>query len=200
LDNIITNTDSEDWDVELVNGSYVFTNDGGGGEKRVYFENSYDQYSLTSNIQLDDFSYEDNPNLNGYGVMFETVTNENGVDSGYIFQFDAGYGDGEFVFRTRTDGNEVSPFMTIDPSDVINDYNSETFWSEQHEFKIDVEKVNSTEKIFRVYVDGYEITKDENLEDITINSLQEEEDGYIGFRTWGGDNALVSDLKVEPIN
>lgn len=194
----ITNTKLEDWDIVEKDGIKYLSNKN-LGENRLFFENDYSQYKIESKLKLSgDILNPDGSTIksNGYGISFETSTTDKGKDTGYIFQFDSGYGNGEFLFRKRTNGKESSPFVRIDPSKVIDDFNND-YWVDDHDLRMEVTELNDSEKQVKVYIDDIEITSGK---DVIIDSLNEEKQGYIGFRTWSKSNILVDSLKYTPID
>ncbi|MBN1624457.1 MAG: type II secretion system protein [Clostridia bacterium] len=146
---IIITHDRDEWDVTEVDGRLVLTNDS-LGENRVFFPLEFDEYTIVTNVQLE--------GSNGYGIMVEAITGNDANDSGFIFQFDAGYSGGEFVFRERSDGKEYSPFARIEPEDVIPGYDPDTYWNEEHEVEIDIFEYSETQNQMVVRIDGIEIT------------------------------------------
>ena len=183
LDVVITH-DRDDWVVVETDGRLVLTNES-TGENRIFFPLDLEEYTIISNIQLD--------GSNGYGIMVESVTDENARDSGFIFQYDPGYGGGEFIFRERNNGGEYSPFARIKPEDVIPDYDSDTFWNEEHEIEIDVYEYNETQNRMVVRIDGVDITVDDM---ILVDKADNDAENYMGFRTWGSSHALIEDLEI----
>ena len=181
---IIITHDRDEWDVMLVDGRLVLTNDS-LGENRVFFPLELDEYTILTNIQLE--------GSNGYGIMVEAITGIDANDSGFIFQFDAGYGSGEFVFRERSDGREYSPFARIKPEDVIPGYDPDTYWNEEHEIEIDIFEYSETQNQMVVRIDGIDITAGET---ILVDKADDEAQNYMGFRTWGSSQALIEDLEV----
>ena len=51
----------------------------------------------------------------GFGVFFRSSMDERGRRQGYIFQYDPGYGKGQFLFRKWTNGHERPPFARSSP-------------------------------------------------------------------------------------
>jgi len=183
LDLVITHK-KDKWVVETVDGRVVLT-DTTNGENRIFFPIELDHYTISSTMQL--------VGHNGYGIMVDSVTANNAKDSGYVFQFDPGYGRGAFIFRKRTNGRESSPFVRIKPEDVIPNYNPDTFWNEQHDVVVDVISYNDTQDQMVVYIDGTNITIDKP---VYIDKADSSAQTYVGFRTWGSSNVLVDNLDV----
>ncbi|MBN2851922.1 MAG: prepilin-type N-terminal cleavage/methylation domain-containing protein [Clostridia bacterium] len=183
LDLVIMQSNDK-WVVSEKNGKVVLTNQT-TGENRIFFPVEFENYMIKSNIQLS--------GSNGYGIMIDTISDDNANDTGYIFQMDAAFGGGEFVFRERTNGKESSPFERIKPADVIPGYDKKTFWNEKHEVIVDIVSYSSTQNEMKVYIDGYEITINDT---VLIDKTDTSEQTYIGFRTWGSSSVLIDDLEV----
>lgn len=185
--NLVITQSNDEWEVVNENGRIALTNLT-TGENRIFFPVELDTYTIKSTIQLD--------GRNGYGIMVESVTEDNAKDTGYIFQFDPGYNrrnGGTFVFRERSNGGEYSPFETINPADVIPDFDKDTFWNEEHDVVVDIVDYSSTQKQMKVYIDGIEITVNDT---ILIDSSDEDTQTYVGFRSWGSSHVNISDLEV----
>lgn len=184
LMDLVISQGNDEWEITDVDGRVVLTNKT-TGENRIFFPVEFSEYTLISNIEL--------TGSNGYGIMIESVTDNAANDSGYVFQFDPGYGNGEFIFRERVNGRERSPFERIKPEDVIPDYDEDTFWNDEHEIKIDIVSYSDTQNQMVVYIDNVNITAGEP---VYIDIADDDAQNYVGFRTWGSSHALIDDLEV----
>ena len=109
----------------------------------------------------------------GYGVYYRT---DGKLDiSGYIFQYDPGYGK-SFLVRKVDKGGEKSPFQRVKMPDNFSIYN------ESHDITITVENDHHI-----IRVDG-EVVFD--FQDDTFSS------GMPGFRTWGNSDVSFHDVVV----
>lgn len=113
----------------------------------------------------------------GYGVWFRADPNApNGVN-GYTFQYDPGYGQGEFIIRKWVNGSERSPFARASAANFD--------WNVPHNIKVDV--VGDT---FIAYVDGQPVLTGQ---DSTYSS------GTAGLRTWDSSHATFEDYTISEI-
>lgn len=116
-------------------------------------------------------------NGDGYGVWFRADPNApNGVN-GYTFQYDPGYGGGEFIIRKWVNGSEKGPFARASAQGFD--------WNNPHNIK--VEAVGDT---FTAYVDGTPVLTGK---DSTYSS------GTAGLRTWDGTHATFEDYTITDI-
>ncbi|QEK12126.1 prepilin-type N-terminal cleavage/methylation domain-containing protein [Crassaminicella thermophila] len=149
-------------------------------EERMFIPNDNSQYEIIARVKL---SRDAILLGNGYGIIFESKVKNSGnkiEDTGYIFQFDPGYNH-KLILRERKNGSENDPFFIMDPSEKMIK-NSSTWWTDEHDIKIIVKKVlnESNKKEVTIFVDDISIG-----EPIFIDALDEGEQGYVGFRTWG---------------
>lgn len=112
----------------------------------------------------------------GYGVFFRA--DDYGSVDGYNFQFDPGYGDGEFLMREWANGAEFSPFDRKKPK---KDFD----WNAPHDIDVVVEGDK-----FTTYIDG---TKVSSGKDKTYT------EGGVGLRTWDSSEVSVGGITVSPI-
>ena len=174
----------DNWDFMQYNENTFYTNKL-TGENRFFLENSLESYKITSNVTLD--------GKNGYGIFFDSVTDEDAKDDSYIFQFDYGYNNGMFIFRKRTNGHEHFPFIKIDPNDIYNSFDKNSYWNTEHKVEVEVLKITDTEKRVKVYIDNKEITKNKVVVINTLNSNVK----YFGFRTWGNSRVYIRDIRID---
>lgn len=113
----------------------------------------------------------------GYGVWFRTDPSASKGLNGYTFQYDPGYGSGEFIMRKWVNGNEQGPFARIS----AKGYN----WNDPHNVKVNV--VGNT---FTAYIDENPVLTGK---DSTYTS------GTAGLRTWDSTNATFQDFTVSDL-
>lgn len=160
--------------------------------KYIYFPVNKEEYTITLHATLSEIS-----TLNGgYGILFDTSFKEDDYakDSGYIFQFDRGYSNGEMIVRPRTDGKEGNPFWTESYDNNFffpSKHDDPAWWVSPHEITIDISILNDTEKEALFYID-----------DVFIGSTiyernQNQEDLYVGLRVWGSALTYFTDLSID---
>jgi hypothetical protein len=116
-------------------------------------------------------------NGDGYGVWFRADPNApNGVN-GYTFQYDPGYGGGEFIIRKWVNGSEKGPFARTSAKGFD--------WNNPHNIK-----VNAVGDTFTAYVDGKPVLTGK---DSTYSS------GTAGLRTWDGTHATFEDYTISDV-
>ena len=166
--------DSMDDFVQLI-GRWTIT-DGGlkpqySGEHRLVFGDAqWTDYTVTVNTTL-----ESGP---GYGIYFHADGKEK--ISGYCFQYDAGYGSGEFLVRKVVGGKEQSPFQRAKFPEGFAVYD------QSREVSITARGDTTTIK-----VDGTVIFE---FQDETFTS------GMAGLRTWYNTNASFQDVEVTDLS
>jgi hypothetical protein len=146
---------------------------GGNGEGRIFHDVGADDYTIT----LDGASLS---NGDGYGVWFRTDPGP--PLNGYTFQYDAGYGNGEFLFRKWVDGHELSPFARVKPEDIgLSGFD----WHDtSHQVQVVVKG-----DTFQAVIDGEVVLEGQ---DDTWSS------GQIGLRTWDDTYVDVDGVVVTP--
>lgn len=115
---------------------------------------------------------------NGYGVFFRTSENEKGRIEGYTFQYDPGYGGGQFIMRKWVNGYELHPpFATAKPPAGFTWHNTDR--------QVEVDAVGN---VFTVRVDGNEVLvgKDDSYPT-----------GGAGLRIWNSSQACFDDFSVK---
>jgi Flp pilus assembly pilin Flp len=113
-------------------------------------------------------------NGDGYGVWFRADPNAANGINGYTFQYDPGYGAGEFIIRKWVNGNEQGPFARASAAGFD--------WNNPHDIKVDA--VGNT---FTAYVDGKAVITGK---DSTYAS------GTAGIRTWDSTHATFEDYTI----
>lgn len=115
---------------------------------------------------------------NGYGVLFRTSENEKGRIEGYTFQYDPGYGGGQFIMRKWVNGYELyPPFAIAKPPAGFNWHNVDR--------QIEVDVIGG---VFTARIDGTEVLvgKDDSYPE-----------GGAGLRTWSGSQACFDNFSVK---
>ncbi len=153
------------WD--LKNGQLC----GGPGEGRIFTSIDGNNYR----VKIDKSMLHRG---NGYGVFFRTQNVEK--VSGYSFQYDPGYGAGEFVIRKWVNGYEISRPIARGRAPANYDW-----YDTNRTIELDVNG-----DTFTAYVDG------EPVVTATDSTYPE---GGIGFRTWSNTRACFDDITVEAI-
>jgi prepilin-type N-terminal cleavage/methylation domain-containing protein len=160
----------------------------------IFKEIPSSEYTISTTATLED----NDSNTGGYGVFFDTTTDDDGAtDSGYIFQFDRGYSGGELIIRERTvdsNGKVNESSIPFRYSEGLPD-SSDDWWTESHDIDLKVTNTSdeSTNKNLEVYIDG------EYMFDWDYESTADGDSGtanYTGFRTWGTYTQFNS-LQVE---
>ena len=154
--------DQGNWRIE--NGQLC----GGRGEGRIFREIPAGDYTITINGA----SLAQGP---GYGVFFRS----SGAPSvnGYTFQYDPGYGRGEFLFRKWVEGRELSPFGRAAAPD-------EDWYAGGRTVRLVI-----SGQTFTAYLDGQQVLQ---------ASDESYGEGGIGLRTWGGTEVCFDGISVGP--
>lgn len=139
----------------------------GNGEHRLVFgDTSWTNYEATINATL--------TRGEGYGVYYRSDDEEN--ISGYVFQYDPGYGRGEFLVRKVLNGKEEGPIQRAAIPESFPVY------SQSHQITVSIENDRHIIKM-----DGGVIF---DFQDSTFSS------GMVGLRTWGKAKAYFEDVSV----
>ena len=112
----------------------------------------------------------------GFGIFFRTSDHEN--MNGYSFQFDPGYGGGEFILRKWANGYEFSPFAREKAYDF-------DWYGKPYDIQI-VARGDT----FEVYVDDVLAVSGS---DPTYS------EGGVGLRIWDGTKACFDEISVDPL-
>ncbi|MEA1935728.1 MAG: prepilin-type N-terminal cleavage/methylation domain-containing protein [Thermodesulfobacteriota bacterium] len=141
------------------------------GENRLVFgEAKWTDYEVKTSATLE--------KGRGYGIYYR-ADGERDI-SGYIFQYDPGYGESFLVRRVYKGNEEKSPFQRVKMPKGFSIYN------QSHEISIAVEENHHVIKI-----DG-DTTLD--FKDDTFSS------GMAGFRSWGKSEVAFNDVAVSEID
>ncbi len=137
----------------------------------LFVENELDEYTVTTTAQLLEGT------TGGYGILFDTTLTDSNLDSGYVVQFDRGYGG--IVIRKRTNGTEGTTLLAVTYKEnaLIPASKRSTWWSDEHEVSLSVSgtDVDGT-KLLTVSIDGETV--------ITNWSFQSSGGDYTGLRSW----------------
>lgn len=120
----------------------------------------------------------------GYGILFETKVDSNNKDTGYVLQFDRGLG--AIVIRSRNNGNETAPIITVNHSSnsIIPTDKNAAWWTAEHTITMKIEKVSNTKKKISVKIDGTLV-----IDGMEFSSNIDPNDNNTGFRSWAGASA-----------
>ena len=167
-----------------------------GPETRIFIPLEDNEYTLTVIAALSEGSG------GGYGIFFDTILENDNVkeDSGFILQFDRGYGSGQIIVRPRDYGGEDpavwyfnSTSSSTDP--IPTKTEDPDWWTSDHEVVIEV--VNSTidgDTVWRTAtfsVDGFE------LGSYTYESPLDGSQVYTGFRGWSNSPTTFDSIEIE---
>lgn len=148
----------------------------------IFIDNPRLEYTIIVNAKIEEGSY------GGFGILFDTAVID-GSDSGFILQFDRGYGRGSVVIRPREDGDEGNVVQShrFDYSNsFIPDKNTtegQIWWNSEHKVELKVlviEGVTYT-KILSVKIDNQLLFNDFSYETSVTSS-----NNFTGLRTWSG--------------
>ncbi|ABW66895.1 competence type IV pilus major pilin ComGC [Desulfosudis oleivorans] len=179
------------WDLTKT-GIRVQGGSGGiGGSNRLFVPNPLGtgSYAITVNARLGE------GDDGGYGIFFDAVVDKYGrISSGYILQFDRGFGNGQLVIRQWSNDRESSSAPSRnrfdDPSVIPHKVKDPDWWTTTKEIKLDVIDLGNGHKQLSVYLDGVPTFNNWEFEG---NSGQ---DTYTGFRGWHGPTAEFTDLSI----
>ena len=136
---------------------------------------------LAEGSEGSDYTISTDANLssgNGYGLFFRTTKNDNGRIEGYTFQYDPGYGGGQFIMRKWVNGYELwAPFATASAPPGYD-------W---HDVNRQVE-VDANGSVFTAKIDGQEVL---------VGSDDAYAEGSAGLRAWSSSQACFDNFKVE---
>jgi len=177
-------------DSNNTNNNWTLTENGlVGHQGSVLLENANQAYSIETIVKMNSIS-----SSGGVGIYVETaVTNDGALyrDSGYIVQFDRGYGNGEIVVRKRTDSSESSP-IARSTIGVENKNDNPTWWTQEQNLVVDVRihPDNPSKKLLDVYING---TK--SISNLEIDANSDSNQNFTGVRGWS-QPVTVKEIKV----
>lgn len=159
-------TDGDTWD----NSSGQLCTDGGGEHRGFTGDEEMQDYVVT--VHTANLTYG-----NGYGVYFR-ASNEPNINA-YVFQYDPGYGGGEFLFRRVTNGSESPPIARAAAPGFQ--------WANvTREVRVEVEG-----DTFTAFVDGVQVLA---ASDSTYTS------GRAGLRTWDSTDVCFDDFEISEVD
>jgi hypothetical protein len=186
---------SEGWN--LLDGKLISD---GIWDSKFLVDNPFENYEIQVNATLRELRW------GGYGIFFETDE----TDTGYIFQFDVGFGSGELLVRKRENGKEdIRPVFRVKPKEAgIKTRNGQSWtewWESEHNIRIKV--VGKSKKTVSIYLDGHEITKGKLVIESTSNKAPSvmlsqsnlKARGKTGFRVWEGVVSQFGNLVVKKL-
>lgn len=136
---------------------------------------------LANGSEGSDYSISSDANLatgNGYGIFFRTGESETGGIEGYTFQYDPGYGGGQFIMRKWVNGYELwPPFAAAPPPEGFQWHNTD------RKVAVDV-----SGDVFTAFVDGAEVL---------VGSDGTYTNGSAGIRTWNSSQVCFDNFTVE---
>ena len=143
---------------------------GEGGDVLLAEDSSGSDYNISTDANLSAG--------NGYGLFFRTTKNEAGRIEGYTFQYDPGYGGGQFIMRKWVNGYELwPPFAAARPADGFDWHNVD------RKVEVDVEG-----DVFTAKVDG---------EEVLVGTDDSYPEGSAGIRAWSSSQACFDNFTVE---
>jgi prepilin-type N-terminal cleavage/methylation domain-containing protein len=175
-------------DQSHIHQDFVFTNSWTSSENdisssfgRLFIPNNREEYSIEVVAKLEDGS------SGGFGVFFETEFNE-GNDTGYIVQFDRGYGAGEILVKKRDNGVEQNPPLfrvSHSPEKFPSKHEDPEFWNSKQIINLRVKNtiepgVKSLDVSILVNEEQKEVIRDFNF----VSNVSPEKN-VSGFRAWG---------------
>ena len=153
----------------------------GNQDSRYAFgDPSWTDYEITMEAKYDNPASDPR---GGYGIYYRAEsTPGSGNITGYVFQFDPGYGaahGGEFIVRKVTNGSEASPFQRVRIRDIMGpDFDPKAT------YPISVSTIGNRHVI--------------KVNGITVLDFEDDwrTSGSAGLRAWAGTLAEFSDIEV----
>jgi prepilin-type N-terminal cleavage/methylation domain-containing protein len=151
----------------------------------VFMPNDLDEYTVTTRASLSPGT------TGGFGIFFDTTAETNGLnDNGFIFQFDRGMGEGQFIVRPRVDGvegNRVASFASRNLAGIPTKEEDPQWWSSPREVSVKVSNVGTNQRKAEFYIDGINIGSYSYEKQLTEN-----EQYYTGLRGWHAKSKYYS--------
>lgn len=120
-------------------------------------------------------------NPGGYGIYYR-ASDEGGLN-GYVFQYDAGFGNGEFIVRAVVNGSERHPpIQRIDMAQVMGQQWVDNNLNDPHRVEIEVRGDRHV-----ITVDGVVVL---DFDHDRFSS------GSVGFRNWHGADVEFDEIEV----
>ncbi|MFP4177947.1 MAG: hypothetical protein ACLFTZ_04200 [Acholeplasmataceae bacterium] len=126
----------------------------------------------------------------GYGIHFDSALNGTS-DSGFIFQFDRGFGG--VNIRERIDGNEqpASVIVQNDDNPLIPSSKSDPWWTSTHDIRFEVSVLSGALRSVDILIDDELI-----VEEFQYTSYVGENDiNHAGFRIWQSEATFI-DMRI----
>jgi prepilin-type N-terminal cleavage/methylation domain-containing protein len=148
----------------------------------LFFENNNIEYTITVRAILDS-----DEKYGGYGILFETILNDDNQDTGYVLQFDRGMGRGSILMRPREngqEGNRITSHVFDHGNSFIPDKTTDEgkiWWETEHKITLKVDRVAGTahEKQLSVWIDDRLL-----FDDFVFESNIASANNFTGFRSW----------------
>lgn len=162
---------------EVIDGKYY---GGPGGEHRSFYGDSdWANYTLEVDVAL---LAGTNSGGYGYGIYFRANDFENrNTLNAYVFQYDPGFGHGEFLIRKVVNGRETAPLVRAEAPAGYQ------WMGDEKNVKIQVS--GNTFTAYMSDVNGGAVP-------ILTASDSDFSSGVIGFRTWSDSYASFDNLSV----
>lgn len=185
-------------DDSVLSGNWIKDESTGGVKAKnpafqpsLFVKNNNEEYSITSKAALSGTLSL----LGGYGIFFESSLDNNSRETGYSLHFNKE--KKAIMLVTRNKGEEVERKVLADAStdpSIIKSSRYDDFWTNSNEIKLDVTKdpAGGNKKQLKVSINGQQLKNSFDFE-----STLSPEDNQTGFRTWGTDNTVFTDLKIE---
>jgi len=161
------------WTVTADGKLHSDTANRGVREGQAITKNPFEEYIVESRVN---FTYD----RGGYGIYIQSDKNT----SGYIFQYDKGFGNGALIIRERLLGDNgkinenIGTVVLAKTKD--NNFMTDEWWTSEHDVQIKVTNKNSSKQNVEILIDGRVITSDFEID-------KPNDENYTGFRSWKGD-------------
>jgi prepilin-type N-terminal cleavage/methylation domain-containing protein len=152
----------------------------------IFMPNNLNEYTVTVRGSLSAGT------IGGFGIFFDTTAEPNGAnDNGFIFQFDRGVGEGQFIVRPRVDGvegNRVASFASSNLDGIPTKEEDPQWWSSPHDVSVKVSNAGgANQRKGEFYIDGIFIGSYSYEKE-----LNENEQYYSGLRGWHAKSKYYS--------
>lgn len=148
------------------------------GQTKIFIPISSSTYTIDVSAALSDGT------AGGYGIFFDTTLDgdDPAKDSGFVLQFDRGYGNGAIIVRPRSSGGEKSPVWTFrehNPATFPTKSSDPDWWTASHDISIVVTNTDANTRKAEFFIDGA------SFGSYTYANETDGEKLYTGFRGWG---------------
>jgi len=160
----------------------------------MFIDNNRTEYTITVSAKISSGTY------GGFGILFDTSVLNGTQDTGYIVQFDRGYGRGSVVIRPRTNGTEGNVIQShrFDHSNSFipdkTTVEGTAWWSNTHTIRLEVVS-NGNEafsKILSIYIDDVLL-----FDNFVFQSNVSASNNFTGLRTWSGIKVDFYSLSIQ---